>query len=681
MIRHTLLFVMTMILSVSYGYAQNHVIDTLETDRAASISPDQLLKGRVSGVYVQEDNGGLNAIRNALIRGVNSLHGSSAPLWIIDGAIMSSVQDEQLEMFWQDKFAGKTSDQCLSTMDGINLYDIESIEVLKNVSATAIYGELGANGAIIIKTKRQKEGNSIEVRSNFGTSFPGFINNNSVAFSSGNNRSDYRMSVFFRGITSSPFHETNNFGGAAFTLNTKAGSRVDLGLSARVSLGKQNSTIPEDWRTDYDDLCQNIRTTDNFYFNLKIIEGLYWRNNLSADYQVNSRNTWYGLGTPFGKEVNKAAGISVASKLFATVNSSFEYTVQQLVNHKLSVSAGGQVYYSDTKFNTLNGTNILISQLKALGFGYRESADDAALYRKCLPQFGLYGKVSYAYKKYAGLELLSRFDRTVRYEDQWIWYPSATAFVDFKELFLADSRLVSDLRLDVGYGRAGNNRYVPYYMFPKYTDAHIPSFPRDAEAFLDGWQNVISHEFNVGVHTGFLDGRVNVSARWYSKKTDDVLTLFQFGQLDEKSQLWKYTPRFVSSEYAGLVTNDGVETDIDALILDLQSFKWNLGFNVAYNKTNLNILFPSVWGGLSTTFRFYGVTVDALADGAAGYADDRDFLRLSRLSVGYDIPLPKVKWINGLNVYAVASNTASWTHYVGTYPVMKSIVFGVKADF
>lgn len=673
---------MTMVLSVSYGgYAQNLVIDTLETDKASSISPEQLLKGRVSGLFVQEDNGGLNALRNALIRGVNSLHGSSAPLWIIDGAIMSSVQGEQLDMFWQDKFAGMSSDQSLSTMDGLNLYDIESIEVLKNVSATAIYGELGANGAIIIKTKRQKEGNAVEVRSNFGTSFPGFINNNSVAFASGNNRSDYRLSVFFRGVASSPLYETNNFGGAAFTLNTKAGSRVDMGLSARVSIGNQNSTVPEDWRTDYDDQCQNIRTTDNFYFNFKIFEGLYWRSNLSADYQVNSRNTWYGQGTPFGQAVNKAAGISVASKLFATAKTSLEYTVMQLVDHKLSASAGGEVYYSDTKFNTLNGTNILISQLKSLGFGYRESADDAALYRKSLPQFGLYGKVSYVYKKYAGLELLSRFDRTVRYEDQWIWYPSATAFVDFKELFFADGKLVSDLKLDVGYGRAGNNRYVPYYMFPKYTDGEIPSFSRDAEAFLDGWQNVISQEYNAGVHAGFLEGRVNVSATWYSKRTDDVLTLFQFGQLDETSQLWKYAPRSAPSEYSGVVTNNGVEVDIDALVLNFKNFKWNLGVNAAYNKTNLNALFPSVWGGISTTFRFYGVTVDALADGAAGYEGDRDFLRLSRVSVGYDIPLPKVKWIKGLNIYAVASNTASWTHYVGTYPVMKSLVFGVKADF
>lgn len=672
---------MTMILGVSYGYAQNLVIDTLEIDKATSISPEQLLKGRVSGVYVQDDNGGLNAIRNTLIRGINAAHGSSSPLWIIDGAIMSSVQGEQLGMFWQDKFAGKSSDQCLSTMDGINLYDIESIEVLKNVAATAIYGELGANGAIIIKTKRQKDGNSIEVRSNFGISFPGFINNNSVAFASANNRSDYRLSVFFRGVASSPLHETNNFGGAAFTLNTKAGSRVDLGISARVSLGKQDSTIPEDWRADYEDLCQNIRTTDNFYFNLKIIEGLYWRSNLSADYQVNSRNTWYGLGTPFGKEVNKAAGISVASKFFGTAKSYLEYNVPQFVDHKISASVGGEVYYSDTKFNTLNGTNILISQLKALGFGYRESADDAALYRKSLPQFGLYGKVSYAYKNYAGVDLLSRFDRTVRYEDKWIWYPSVTAFVDFKELFFANINIVSDFKLDMGYGRAGNNRYVPCYMFPKYTEGQVPSFSRDAEAFLDGWQNVISEEYNAGIHAGFLGGRVNFSATWYSKRTDDVLTLYQFGQLDEKSQLWKYTPRFVSSEYTGLVTNDGLELNVTGLAINLQNFKWNLGLNLTYNKTNLNVFVPSVWGGLSTTFRFYGVTVDALADGAAGYSENRDYLRLSRVSVGYDIPQPKVKWIKCLNVYGVASNAASYTDYLGIYPVMKSLVFGVRADF
>jgi iron complex outermembrane receptor protein len=295
-----------------------------------------------------------------------------------------------------------------------------------------------------------------------------------------------------------------------------------------------------------------------------------------------------------------------------------------------------------------------------LGFGYRGSGDDAALYRKSLPQYGLYGKLFYNYKNYAGVELLTRFDRTFRYEDEWKMYPSATVFVDFGEIFLHDSKTLSTLRIDGGYGKAGLNRYVPYYMFRKFTSEPVPSYPKEAQTFAEGWQDVECEEFNVGVKAGFLDDRLNLSAVFYSRKSDDLLSLFSFGTLDETDQLWKYTSRAVASEYVDHISNMGVEIDFDGTLISRKNFRWDMGMNFAYNKMSTEFDFPAFMGGLSTTAHFYGVTADLLLDS----------YRPSRISLGYNIPVSKIKWIDNMSVYATASNI-----------FMRTLVFGIKADF
>ncbi|MCZ2222269.1 MAG: TonB-dependent receptor [Chitinophagales bacterium] len=107
-------------------------------------SIDKQLGGRASGVLVTNSSGLVNAPPRIRIRGVNSINGSSSPLFVLDGVPMES-----------GGFAGYTNDNLLSN---INSADVESIEVLKDGSATAIYGSRAANGVIMITTKKGKAG-------------------------------------------------------------------------------------------------------------------------------------------------------------------------------------------------------------------------------------------------------------------------------------------------------------------------------------------------------------------------------------------------------------------------------------------------------------------------------------------------------------------------------------------
>ena len=98
----------------------------------ANLSVASALQGRVSGVQINQLNGQPGAGIQVRIRGANSIKGDNEPLWIING------------------FPGD--------INMINTSDIESVEILKDASATAIYGSRGANGVVIVTTKSAKQG-------------------------------------------------------------------------------------------------------------------------------------------------------------------------------------------------------------------------------------------------------------------------------------------------------------------------------------------------------------------------------------------------------------------------------------------------------------------------------------------------------------------------------------------
>ncbi|MFB9058107.1 SusC/RagA family TonB-linked outer membrane protein [Mariniflexile ostreae] len=110
-------------------------VKTEELDRAPVANFDEALSGRMAGVYVTPTEGEPGQTGSIIIRGGNSITGDNRPLYVIDGVPM------------EDFDAG-----------ALSMNDIDTFDVLKDASATAIYGSRGANGVIMISTKRGKEG-------------------------------------------------------------------------------------------------------------------------------------------------------------------------------------------------------------------------------------------------------------------------------------------------------------------------------------------------------------------------------------------------------------------------------------------------------------------------------------------------------------------------------------------
>jgi TonB-dependent SusC/RagA subfamily outer membrane receptor len=105
--------------------------EQIERQGASDEPIEKVLAGRVAGVTVTRASDGGIAVR---IRGASSIYGNSEPLYVLDGTPIQPGPN--------------------GSLTGINPYDIESITVLKDPADTALYGIRGANGVIVIKTKR-----------------------------------------------------------------------------------------------------------------------------------------------------------------------------------------------------------------------------------------------------------------------------------------------------------------------------------------------------------------------------------------------------------------------------------------------------------------------------------------------------------------------------------------------
>jgi TonB-linked SusC/RagA family outer membrane protein len=114
-----------------------------------SSTVDQLLQGRAAGIYVTQNAANPGSGISVRIRGASSLRGNNEPLYVVDGIIVSSASEDVVSTG-----GGNTGQEQQNGLNGINPRDIEDIQILKDASATAIYGSRGANGVVLITTKK-----------------------------------------------------------------------------------------------------------------------------------------------------------------------------------------------------------------------------------------------------------------------------------------------------------------------------------------------------------------------------------------------------------------------------------------------------------------------------------------------------------------------------------------------
>ncbi|MCU0339696.1 MAG: TonB-dependent receptor [Spirosomaceae bacterium] len=142
-----------------------NAIGTKDFNKGVITSTQQLLQGRVAGVAITQNNGEPGGGINVRIRGTSSVRGGNGPLFVVDGVPLAGNNVTS-----DGPAGGLGSSSARDPLNFLNPDDIASMDILKDASATAIYGARGANGVVLITTKKGKGKGSIDYGYSLGSS-------------------------------------------------------------------------------------------------------------------------------------------------------------------------------------------------------------------------------------------------------------------------------------------------------------------------------------------------------------------------------------------------------------------------------------------------------------------------------------------------------------------------------
>lgn len=142
-------------------------ISTVKTKDIPAWSPqiDNLIQGQIPGLAVMKSSGEVGSVPIVKIRGTSTLTGNTSPLWVVDGVVL----EDPVPLTPAELNTPDLVNRIGNSISGINPQDIESITVLKDASASAIYGVRAAGGVIVLTTKRGQEGKPV-INISVGTS-------------------------------------------------------------------------------------------------------------------------------------------------------------------------------------------------------------------------------------------------------------------------------------------------------------------------------------------------------------------------------------------------------------------------------------------------------------------------------------------------------------------------------
>ena len=696
-------------------------------NKGAIVTPEQLIAGKVAGVQITSNGGAPGSGSVIRIRGGASLNASNDPLIVIDGVPVDN-----------GGIAGSANALAL-----INPNDIESFNILKDASATAIYGSRASNGVIIITTKKGRSG---KPKFNFTTQntlstlpkkadvlspaeFRTYVKAHGTSAQIallGNANTDWQNEIYNNSYT------TDN--------NLSVSGSIKSYLPYRVSLGylKQNGILRTgDLQRTSASVTLNPHLFDNY---LKIDINLKGSvsNSRFADegsignavrfdptQPVKSKSNRFGgyfewLDPNSTTGLRKLAPLNPVGLLEQRTDKSdvkrsigniqFDYKVHFLpdlhvnVNLGYDISSGeGTIYVPDSaasaylrspdvkhggvnnrylqkKSNTLLETYLnYVKDIKSIhshldvtaGYSYQDflttinNADRSSngiLYQKpdgsldTIPTGGarwnpyydrttdgylmswpsypfdkpenrlisLFGRLNYSFKDKYLITGTIRRDASTRFaQNNWVgWFPSgAFAWRIKEEKFLKNSKIISDLKLRLGYGITGQQDGIGLYDYlPRYSQSNAQAQYQLGNAFYTmyrpaGYNPNLKWEqtttYNIGLDYGFLNGRITGTMDFYLKKTKDLLSV-----IDQPAGT-NFSNKIIAN--IGSMENRGVEFTINTQPVRSRNLNWDFGFNITYNENKITKLtftndpkFPGnlvggIAGGVGSTIQINSV--------------------------------------------------------------------------
>lgn len=633
--------------------------DELKVGRLSD--PIEAMQGRAAGVLISKQGGDPNSGFNVNIRGASSFVSGAGPLYVIDG--IPGVDPTTI-----------SSD------------DIESINVLKDASSTAIYGAKGSNGVIIITTKNfAAEGKKADKKVT-EVSLSSVVSLDNVArklkfldgdqikkFAADHNLNvidnkgnvDWQDEIYRSGLTQS---HTFSFAGADKNSNYRASinqnniTGVLIGSSKQRSIGRLQFTQKaiDDKFTFTAILSGTIEK--NKYVNYggginptNIIYQAFRRNPLDKVY--NEDGTYFETDKSFQyfnpvaianqidnkREAKRLLGnfrvdYEIIKGLTASVSTSYArdddegfyfhprssasnqtngYARRNYNNHELSLIEstityvrtlnnkhnftllGGHSYQKDLFDGlTAQGRNALSDYLKAnnLSSLLDVTPGSIASYKNEFLQASFFGRLAYDFDKKYYLTGTMRRDGSSKFgaENKWGTFPSLSVGWNLdREPFLANSKIINQLKLRFGFGYSGNSNIPAYVNNVFYVPAGTAINPETGDIVISfendndvtpnpklKWES--NREMNLGLDFGFLNNKISGTLELYQKTIFDLIYRYELPVPPNKN-------RFIYAN-AGEVSNRGVELTLMGYPVNKKKFNWKTIFTFAANKQETNAI-------------------------------------------------------------------------------------------
>ena len=626
-----------------------------EINRGAITSPDQMLQGKVPGLLVTPASGDPTGGATIRIRGAASLYASNDPLIVIDGVPVTS-----------DGGAGMAN-----PLASVNPNDIESYTVLKDASATAIYGSRASNGVIIITTKK---GSGDKMKVSYNSSYSLKQNTSTLDMMTGDQYRQYITEVY--GADDPRLAMMGN----ANTNWQDLIYRTAFSTDQNVSLyGNAKSVLPYRVSLGYTYDQATLKEGDNQRANLGIslspkffqehlsvnvnLKGIYNRANYPNSGAVGSAVDFDPTQSPYFYDANgnidtsksggyfnwinadgsanTMASINPLSQLYDNYNVNdtwrsmgnvqLDYKIHGFEDLRVNLNLGYDLARTEgTKYSELG--SILSMRNGAQDYNndrsnvYLDSPSD----RKEYYLVSFFGRINYSLNSKYLFTVSLRDDASSRFSksNRWGLFPSAAfAWNIAEENFLKESDApISSLKLRLGWGQTGQqdigiDRCYAYQA--KYTQSsalatRIPwgngyIYTLAPNAYNPDIKWETTETYNVGLDFGFLKGRINGTIDAYLRKTKDLLN-------DVTTPMGvNFSNKVISN--VGDMENKGLEFNLNFIPIERKDMRWTINVNGTWQDTKITKLTNN------PTPDYLGVEVGANMGGTGGYT--------SLYSVGY----------------------------------------------